>query len=1119
MPKRFSFRLSLTLLLGPGWTLPGVLAGELPRHSLRVVLSPAQGSLQVEDVIILPAGFGAREVFFELHGNLEVKVTDPNLQLHRAEPQPEGSGIRSIPVHRYRLSWDSLPEGRIALRYGGQIQHSIEQEAGEYARSFSSSPGLITPEGVFLAGSSYWVPRLEDWNQLTFQLDVELPGEFEVVSQGRRIRHEENSGKHRVEWIEENPMEEIYLIAAPFHEYQRETGAVTAYAFLRQPDPNLAARYLEATAQYIEMYSRLLGPYPYSKFVLVENFWETGYGMPSFTLLGPTVIRLPFILHSSYPHEILHNWWGNSVYVDSAAGNWSEGLTAYMADHLTKEGQNQGADYRRDTLKNYRNFASQSRDFALRDFRSRHSPSSEAVGYGKSLMLWHMLRTRLGEGRFTRALRQLYRTHRYQVASFEDLQQAFSDAAEEDLAPLFEQWVNRVGAPELRLEEAEVTHSADRYRLRIEVKQIQQEELYQLRVPVSVTLEDEPQARMELLELTGRRNSLEVELNARPLLVEIDPDFDLFRKLDRREIPPSLSQLFGSQAVTLVLPGGASDEETAWLELAQSWKSPDARFRIVRAGEIDELPANSSVWVLGRENRWRKRVESALTEYQAGAQGTEIRFGETSETLNDRSFVFVTTHPGNPQEALAWIGATRVDAIAGLARKLPHYGKYSFLAFSGAEPVNTVKGQWPTLSSPLVRRLGDSPGLKPGSRPDREPLARLTPVFSLERITDHLTILTSEESQGRGVGTAGLNKAAEYIAQQFKEMGLEPAGENGSFFQSWEEEDGPQGKVTLRNVIARLPGKKEKWSSQSVVLSAHYDHLGWGWPDVRESERGLLHPGADDNASGVAVLLEIAQLLSDQLRPDRNLLFVAFSGEEWGLRGSRHFVRHSDQWPTDQMMAAVNLDSVGRLEGREILVLGGSSASEWVHIARGVCFTTGISSKLVADDLGSSDQRSFIEAGVPAVQIFAGAHPDYHRSSDTADKIDVAGLIQVASFVRETIVYLSERETPLTSTLGSSPVSAPNRSAPSGRRASLGTVPDFAFSGDGVRVESVVPDSAAAEAGIQAGDILVGLGGIKLADLRSYADALAELEPGDTVEVEVLRAGRSVRLSATLGRR
>ena len=145
--------------------------------------------------------------------------------------------------------------------------------------------------------------------------------------------------------------------------------------------------------------------------------------------------------------------------------------------------------------------------------------------------------------------------------------------------------------------------------------------------------------------------------------------------------------------------------------------------------------------------------------------------------------------------------------------------------------------------------------------------------------------------------------------------------------------------------------------------------------------------------------------------------------------------------------------------------------------------------------------------------------PDYHRSSDTADKIDVAGLIQVASFVRETIVYLSERETPLTSTLGSSPVSAPNRSAPSGRRASLGTVPDFAFSGDGVRVESVVPDSAAAEAGIQAGDILVGLGGIKLADLRSYADALAELEPGDTVEVEVLRAGRSVRLSATLGRR
>ena len=157
-------------------------------------------------------------------------------------------------------------------------------------------------------------------------------------------------------------MEEAYLIAAPFTEYTRQAGDVTAMAFLRTPDDALAEKYLEATAQYIEMYRQLIGPYPFDKFALIENFWETGYGMPSFTLLGEKIIRFPFILHSSYPHEILHNWWGNSVYVDWETGNWCEGLTAYMADHLIKEGQRRGAEYRRDTLKSYRSFVTDARD-------------------------------------------------------------------------------------------------------------------------------------------------------------------------------------------------------------------------------------------------------------------------------------------------------------------------------------------------------------------------------------------------------------------------------------------------------------------------------------------------------------------------------------------------------------------------------------------------------------------------------------------------------------------------------------------------------------------------------------------------------------------------------------
>ena len=177
---------------------------------------------------------------------------------------------------------------------------------------------------------------------------------------------------------------------------------------LREPDAALARKYLDTTHQYIALYDALIGPYPFKKFAMVENFWETGYGMPSFTLLGSRVIRFPFILSSSYPHEILHNWWGNSVYVDYDSGNWAEGLTSYLADHLIKEQRGGGSEYRRNTLQKYTDYVSRQGDFPLTAFRSRHSARTEAVGYGKTLMLFHMLRRQLGDAAFEQGLQAFY---------------------------------------------------------------------------------------------------------------------------------------------------------------------------------------------------------------------------------------------------------------------------------------------------------------------------------------------------------------------------------------------------------------------------------------------------------------------------------------------------------------------------------------------------------------------------------------------------------------------------------------------------------------------------------------------------------------------------------------
>ncbi|MHC4669976.1 MAG: M20/M25/M40 family metallo-hydrolase [Planctomycetota bacterium] len=1047
------------------------------RHDLVVRLDPARHALEAVDRV--DCGALKPPLRFRLHGALDVSVEGGELKEVGA---PEGP----VPLKEYELR-PAHGAAPLVLRWRGTIHHPLVAEEQEYARSFSRTPGLISAEGVVLSGATYWVPHFED-ALLTFRLSVELAEGWDVVSQGQRIAHGVADGKRHVTWECPHPMEEVYLIAAPFTEYARAAGRATAYAFLRQPDPALAGKYLETTAQYLEMYGKLLGPYPFSKFALVENFWETGYGMPSFTLLGPRVIRFPFILHSSYPHEILHNWWGNSVYVDWETGNWCEGLTAYLADHLIKEGQGGGEAYRRDTLKKYRAYVRGEKDFPLKGFRSRHSSATEAVGYGKSLMLFHMLRVRLGDERFVAGLRTFYARFKYRSASFGDLARVFSEVVGEDLAPFVAQWVERTGAPALAL--AEIAGG-------MVLWQTQDSDPYDLRVPVAFTVEGQPEARVVLVDVQGRETPLRPP--AGTVRVDVDPSFDVFRLLDREEIPATLGEVFGADQVTIVLPREAG----GWREFAGAWEK-EGQVEVVGEEELKALPADRAVWILGADNGWAQALAPFLAPRKAGPGDRSLHVGAAVYPVADHSFVFTAPHPGNVELAVGWIGSAVPAALPGLARKLPHYGKYSYLAFAGDEPSNVAKGQWAATASPLVWHA-DRPR---GTLPRRRPLARLAPVFSPARLMEHVRFLADERLQGRGAGTAELDEAALYLADAFEAAGLAPGGTHGSWFQVWEENDGPGGRpVKLVNVVGVLRGTQ--WPDQSVVVGAHYDHLGLGWPDVRQGHEGQVHPGADDNASGVAVLLELATLLGRQHRPQRTLVFVAFAGEEWGRRGSRHYVANTGR----PAFAMVNLDTVGRLGGGKLTLLGSGTASEWRHIAMGVGYTTGVEAVCIPQDPGGSDQVSFHEAGVPAVQVFTGAHPDYHRPTDDVDKIDAAGLVKVATFVRETIVYLAERDRPLTSSLGKGKPPAPPGP---GRRVSLGTLPDFGFAGPGVKVSSVLEGSPAQEAGIRGGDVLLAIDGETLADLRTFSGVLKKHRPGDVVRIRLRRGGKELTVEATL---
>ena len=1122
MQKQQGFMVGLVCIFWMSWT-----AAAPVHHSLEVTLQTSTAGIEVRDTVTLPQDRPS-SVSFSLHPALVPTLQDDRGRLvelaRQADSrQPTMPASTGSEPRRYRL--DLAPgQSSFTLHYTGNIAHALQSRGEEYARSFQETRGIISPQGVFLSGASLWYPSIDD-TQVTFDLVVHLPDAWKSMSQGEPIGTGPATDNSATEhWRASKPQEEIYLIAGPFNAWSSVDRGITAMVLLREPDTALAGKYLDATHEYIALYDELIGPYPFEKFAMVENFWETGYGMPSFTLLGSRVIRFPFILTSSYPHEILHNWWGNGVYVDYDSGNWSEGLTSYLADHLIKEQRGGGSEYRRNTLQKYTDYVSRQEDFPLTAFRSRHSARTEAVGYGKTLMLFHMLRRQLGDEAFRKGLQDLYRQHRFRVAGFSDVLDSFAAVSGEPLNDFYRQWVQRTGAPQLRVGKARAEFEGTGYRLTAVIEQLQSGPAYRLELPLAVHMEGVDKAYQTSISIEDKQQAISLSLPARPLQLDVDPEFDVFRRLHRNEIPPAVSQAMGAEQVLVILPGKAtSDLAEAYRALATRWQQEKpGHVDIVVDSEVQTLPHDRAVWLFGWENRFRPELNAALQAYDFTRSGDNVRIAGTTLSAQSHSLAVLGRHPENPDQALGWLAADTAAALPGLGRKLPHYGRYSYLGFSGTSPDNMLKGQWPVVNSPLAVRVPQadaaSVSFTPATLAPRKPLIAPVEKFSVERMQQDIAFLAHDDLAGRGLGTAHLDRAADYIARQFSMAGLQPGADDGSWFQTWQQPVEPlDGNVDMKNVVAVLPGSDPEFTGQSLVIGAHYDHLGRGEYNARKQERGRIHPGADDNASGIAVMLELARSLGGKPLP-RTLVFVAFTGEESGKLGSRHYVRHAHRYPAEGIIAMLNLDTVGRLGDQPLILFGTGTADEWAHIFRGAGYLTGVPLETVADDFGSGDQTAFIEAGIPAVQFFSGSHEDFHRPGDTPDRIDPDGLGKVARVLNETARYLGERPGPLHSTLGDAPAGKPaTRSA--SRRVSFGTVPDFTYTGTGVRLDDTSAGTPAERAGLRKGDIIIVVNDTPVNDLRGYSDALKKLRPGDEIRVNFLRDGIEKTLSTQVTER
>jgi peptidase M28-like protein/PDZ domain-containing protein len=387
---------------------------------------------------------------------------------------------------------------------------------------------------------------------------------------------------------------------------------------------------------------------------------------------------------------------------------------------------------------------------------------------------------------------------------------------------------------------------------------------------------------------------------------------------------------------------------------------------------------------------------------------------------------------------------------------------------------------------------------------------------------DDIRYLSDDRLAGRMTGSPGADSAAAYLARRFEQVGLQPAV--GGWYQSFTvakeapvAQSARVGGLVGKNVIGLLPGHDPALRNETVIVGAHYDHLGLGgFGSLDPDSAGRVHNGADDNASGAAMLIQIAARLA-QSPPARTVLFIAFSGEELGLLGSAHYVRQP-LYPLSATIAMINLDMVGRLRNGRLIVYGARTAKEFPALLDSLNWHAGFDLKAQGDGYGPSDQSSFYAAGRPVLHVFTDLHDDYHRTTDDWQKIDPEGFRRVSNFTLGLVTALANRPTKLTP-VDATPPAHSTASAMPAYGTYLGTIPDMTDNPGGVRLLGVRAGSPAEKAGLRGDDIITRIGDLEIPDLQAMTNALRSHEPGDTVNIVIRRGSQITTVRATLGTR
>ncbi|MEO5658453.1 MAG: M1 family aminopeptidase [Polaromonas sp.] len=656
-----------------------------PHLALELTLDPSTGQFQAKADMTFSTGQALDFSMAPQFKLSRVRVDGKPLaigNLERSRVNPAASHDTS----HYRVP--GKPR-QLRLEYAGKLPALPK---GEQGNSANPSALFASLEGSYLAAGAGWYP--DPGVPFTYTVKLTLPKGQKALAPGKQTSLRETQGRYVSQFDFPYPAEGLWVMAGPYEVAEQsvrlDNGKQVMVRTWFHPElASLAPGYLQDSARYIQRYSRLIGAYPFDDFSVVSSPLPFGLGMPSLTYLGRDVLRLPFIRATSLGHEVLHNWWGNSVYPEWSSGNWSEGLTTFMADYAFKEDQSEQAarEMRLNWLRDLSAIPA-SAETALVDFKAREHGISSVIGYGKSAMLFLMLQGEIGRPAFEHGIRLFWQRQRFKTANWNDLQSAFSEASGRNLSGFFRQWTMRTSSAQLDLALIDKPAEKDLFKL------AQRGEVFDLLVPIRIQM-----SSGKALDLKLRLNGKEtiVDTQTAPVVpgalqVELDPEFRLWRRLDPLAVPPIFRGVFISQRTDVFLANASA--EWAAPAAALAGRLLDAEARQVPEAELFSS-ADVPALVIGDHDSIAPLL--ARLGLQA-VPDVVMQNAPTQQRTKGSAQAWTARSPSG--KTFAFVMADSPAALGALQRSLPHYGRQSWLVIEDSRVIG--QGAWPVAPQSLV---------------------------------------------------------------------------------------------------------------------------------------------------------------------------------------------------------------------------------------------------------------------------------------------------------------------------------------------------------------------------------------------------------------------------------